>query len=216
MKKPEIAVIDYSMGNLRSVGKALELVGADVVVSGDPARIRAAQAAVFPGVGSFGAAVRYLRKQGLKDTIAEVIERGSPFLGLCLGFQLLFDTSEEEGMHDGLGIIPGKVVRFDFKGKNAGLKVPHMGWNRVQAANSGIKKKMFKGIPDGSWFYFVHSYYGKPESRKAVAATTEYGIPFCSAVVIGNAWACQFHPEKSGANGLKLLKNFVEEVKKCS
>lgn len=215
MKKPRIAVIDYGMGNLRSVGKALEFAGAEAIVTSSPSRIRSAEAAVFPGVGSFGPAIKYLRKTGLDEAILDVINRGKPFLGLCLGFQLLFDTSVEEGSFKGLGVIPGKVVKFRAGGDRR-LKIPHMGWNSLKISGKEAAYSMFSGIPDNSYFYFVHSYYAVSKDASAVAGRTGYGIDFCSAVKKGNIWGCQFHPEKSSAFGLKLLGNFLKEVKKCS
>ena len=216
MKAPTIAVIDYGMGNLRSVAKALELAGASVRVTDKPSVIASAHAAVFPGVGAFGPAIEYLSRNGIDEAIAGVIGNGKAFLGLCLGFQLLFDYSAEGGTYKGLGVIPGKVVRFAFAKKSAGRKltVPHMGWNRVNAGNSPSVPRLFKGIPNHSFFYFVHSYYGMPKDKKAVAGSTAYGNTFCSAIAQGRTWACQFHPEKSGAMGIQLLKNFVQEAKK--
>lgn len=215
MAQPSITVIDYGMGNLRSVAKALELVGADVRVSGEASSILSADAVVFPGVGSFGPAIANLEKSALVDVITSVVHKGKPFMGMCLGFQMLFARSEEEGEHRGLGIIPGDVLKFDFRGDKT-LKVPHMGWNTVRIADTPAAQTMFRGIADNSYFYFVHSYYGKPAEAAAMAGVTEYGIPFCAAVAIGSTWACQFHPEKSGATGLQLLKNYVDEVKtKC-
>jgi glutamine amidotransferase len=251
--KLEIAVIDYGMGNLRSVAKALELAGSRVLVTGEPSRIRQADAVVFPGVGSFGPAVAYLKRARLIDPLRAAIDRNKPFLGLCLGFQLLFDFSEEEGMFPGLGVIPGKVVRFNpllmespgsagggminevaggrviegasgsrrrgatFAAKGLSrfrkLKIPHMGWNSLKI-NRQNGAAMFKGIAEGSYFYFVHSYYGLPGDDGVVAASTDYGTEFCSAVARDRVWACQFHPEKSGETGLKLLRNFVREAGK--
>lgn len=216
MRSSKIAVIDYGMGNLRSVGKALELAGGNVEVTGDPRVIGSAAGVVFPGVGSFRPAMDFLRKSGLKDVMLDAIDRSVPFLGLCLGFQLLFSLSEERGRSRGLNVVPGDVVEFDRSMKDDGrpVKVPHMGWNRVAIARKELKKSMFKDIPDRSYFYFVHSFYAKPSANDAVAGITEYGRPFCSAVALENTWGCQFHPEKSGAIGLQLLKNFVREVKK--
>ncbi|MGA2090571.1 MAG: imidazole glycerol phosphate synthase subunit HisH [Endomicrobiales bacterium] len=211
--KPQIAVIDYGMGNLRSVAKALEQVGAEPVVTDSSRKILSCQGVIFPGVGSFGPAVRYLKKRKLIDTIEDVISKDRYFLGLCLGFQLLFSTSSEDGAHKGLGIVPGKVEKFSFR--HSSLKVPHMGWNQVHIANKELQKTMFKGIPDNTYFYFVHSYYGTPKQKNMLAATTDYGTPFCSAVAHGRVWGCQFHPEKSSSNGLKLLKNFLNEVTAC-
>ena len=213
MKKPSVAVIDYGMGNLRSVGKAFEAAGAKITVTNDPKKILSAQAVVFPGVGSFGHALKNIKKYRLQNAIKEVISSGKPFLGLCLGFQLLFDSSTEDGKNKGLGVIPGCVERFNFKSRK--LKVPHMGWNRVSAQGSAAKAKMFKGIKDNSYFYFVHSYYGIPKSKEYVSSLTDYGTNFCSSVIKGKVWACQFHPEKSGDNGLKIIKNFLNEVSEC-
>ncbi|MHB9154326.1 MAG: imidazole glycerol phosphate synthase subunit HisH [Endomicrobiales bacterium] len=214
----DIAVIDYGMGNLRSVAKALELSGARVTVTAAPGKLASARAVVFPGVGSFGPALENLRRTGLDEAVRDVIAGDKPFLGICLGFQLLFSKSEEDGKHAGLGIVPGDVVRFapsrGKTGRKKALKVPHMGWNRVKSPALS-RNTMFGGIPENSYFYFVHSYYGRPEDDDAVAGTTEYGVRFCSAVIKGRTWACQFHPEKSGAAGLKLLGNFVKEVKQC-
>jgi glutamine amidotransferase len=210
MVRPTIAVIDYGMGNLRSVAKALELVGAKAVVTDSPRILGTADGIVFPGVGSFGAAMDNLRKTRLKERLLDVIQLGKPFLGICLGFQLLFSSSEEDRKCRGLGVIPGKVVRFSRS--TALLKVPHMGWNTVSFSDSSPAKRMFRGIPGHSYFYFVHSYYGNPDDRSVVSGSTEYGTTFCSAVASNRVWACQFHPEKSGRYGLKLLKNFVNEA----
>lgn len=212
--KPKIALIDYGMGNLRSVGKALELAGADVRVTGSAARLKAADAVVLPGVGSFGPAIKNLKKQGLIGTVIDLVRSGKPYLGLCLGFQFLFSQSEEEGRFGGFDIIRGNVRKFDFPrgGKFGKLKIPHMGWNNVSV--TAAKGKMFSGISDNSYFYFVHSYYAVPENKKVVAGTTDYGLRFCSALENDNVWACQFHPEKSGELGIRLLKNFVAEVKR--
>jgi glutamine amidotransferase len=211
--KPKIAIIDYGMGNLRSVAKAVELVGGDTVVTDSSRKILDCQGVIFPGVGSFGPALNYLKKRKLIETIREVIDKDRCFLGLCLGFQLLFSTSTEDGKHAGLGIVPGKVEKFSFR--NRSMKVPHMGWNQVHCSDAALKKTMFKGIKDDTYFYFVHSYYGVPRQKAMIAATTDYGKPFCSAVARGRVWGCQFHPEKSSTSGLQLLKNFVTEVTAC-
>jgi len=212
VRKPVVAVIDYGMGNLRSVAKALELAGANVIVSANAHTIKSADEMVFPGVGAFIPALKKLRDSGLDDVIKESIFCNKPFLGLCLGFQLLFDSSTEGGKRNGLGIFGGSVQRFSFSGANKALKVPHMGWNRVSVHSSVAKNTMFKEIPDGSYFYFVHSYYARPKDSAVVAATSGYGINFCSAVASGKVWGCQFHPEKSGPTGIKLLKNFLNEA----
>jgi len=214
--KPKIALIDYGMGNLRSVGKALELAGADVSVTSDKKTIRSSSGVVLPGVGSFGPAIEYLRREGLDKTVKEAVLSGKPYLGLCLGFQFLFTESEEEGRFKGFDIVKGMVKKFDFKKAPAAqrkLKIPHMGWNTVRVNRA--KKGIFKGIPDNSYFYFVHSYYAVPDDKKITAGSTVYGSEFCSAIEKDNIWACQFHPEKSGATGIKLLKNFINEVTKC-
>lgn len=211
--KPSIAVIDYGMGNLRSVAKAVELVGGTAVVTDNARTIRQCAGVIFPGVGSFAPAVRHLKSTGLMDTIHQVIADGRCFLGLCLGFQLLFSKSPEGGTHAGLDVIPGVVKKFLFAGTD--MKVPHMGWNQVRITDPALKKTMFKGIRDNAYFYFVHSYFGVPRDRRMVAATTDYGSPFCSAVVSGRVWGCQFHPEKSSASGIQLLKNFLTEVTSC-
>ena len=214
--KPRIALIDYGMGNLRSVAKALELAGADVSVTSDKRVIKSSGAIVLPGVGSFGPAIKYLRSRGLDETVIEEVGSGKSYLGLCLGFQFLFTESEEGGRYPGFGILEGRVRKFDFSrgpSHNRKLKIPHMGWNEV---SQGLgPSKIFKGIPEKPFFYFVHSYYADPQDKRVIAGRTDYGIDFCSAVEKDNIWACQFHPEKSGRNGIRLLKNFVNEVNKC-
>jgi len=199
-----IAVIDYGMGNLRSVSKALELVGGQVIVTSEPADIVGADAVVLPGVGAFGHAMDNLLKRNLVAPITESIASGTPFLGICLGLQLLFDESEEDAGVKGLGIIPGSVRRF-----NTTLKVPHMGWNELS-----LKKEVpvLKNTPDGSFMYFVHSYYVDPKDTNVVAATTCYDREFVSAIATDNVFATQFHPEKSAEKGLAILKEFCELV----
>jgi glutamine amidotransferase len=204
---PEIVVIDYGLGNLRSVTKALESIGARVELTSDPVRITAAAGAVLPGVGAFSAGMRNLQSLGLLPAIQERIAEGKPLLGICLGLQLLFSLSEEHGLHEGLGVICGKVVRFSGE-----LKIPHMGWNTIRPVRQPPAGILFEGIPDDSFFYFVHSYYVVPEDPSVVAATTVYGGEFASAVVKDNLFAVQFHPEKSGERGLKILENFVHHV----
>ncbi len=204
---PEIVVIDYGLGNLRSVTKALESVGARVELTSDPRKITSAAGAVLPGVGAFSAGMRNLQSLGLLPAIRERIAEGRPLLGICLGLQLLFSLSEEHGLHEGLGVIPGKVVRF--RGE---LKIPHMGWNTISPVRHAPAAILFEGIPDDSFFYFVHSYYVVPQDPSVVAATTEYGTEFASAVTRDNLFAVQFHPEKSGELGLKILENFVHHV----
>ncbi len=199
-----IAIIDYQMGNLRSVQKGFEKVGYQAEISSDPDVIRKADRVVLPGVGAFGDAIAELRRRNLVEVIKEVVAKDRPFLGICLGLQLLFDVGYEGGEFEGLGILPGKVERFSLPRE---WKVPHMGWNQGKFLGD---YPIFRGIPSGSYFYFVHSYYVVPTDRSIVAVESEYGIPFCAAVVKGNLVATQFHPEKSQTTGLQILKNFAE------
>ncbi len=198
-----IAIVDYGMGNLRSVQKGFEKIGAEAIISRDPAQIKDSEKVVLPGVGAFPECMKNLANFGLIDPIIDFIKSDRPFLGICLGLQLLFDESEEFGLHGGLKVIPGKVKAFD---RNMGLKIPHMGWNQV---NFKKDVPIFMNIPDGAWFYFVHSYYVDPSDKEDIAATTNYGIEFTCAVSRGNLYALQFHPEKSQDNGLKILSNFA-------
>ncbi len=195
-----IAVIDYGMGNLRSVQKAFEKVGCDAVITNDLKTIDNASKLVLPGVGAFKDCMANLERLTLADPIVRAIEKGKPFLGICLGLQLLFEESEEFGSGKGLGIIKGKVARFP---KNE-LKVPHMGWNRISKVRD---TPLLDGVEEGSHFYFVHSYFVKPE-EDVTATTTEYGMGFTSSILKDNIFACQFHPEKSQEEGLKILKAF--------
>lgn len=198
-----IAIIDYEMGNLRSVQKAFERVGHKAVITSDPAVLADAAKVVLPGVGAFRDAIAALRQRKLVEPIHAAIEDGKPFLGICLGLQMLFDTSFEDGEHEGLGIVPGEVVRFRVP---AEFKVPHMGWNQVRFRR---RPPIMDGIDDGAYFYFVHSYYVVPRDDAAIATETEYALPFCSSIWRDNLFAVQFHPEKSQTAGLKLLKNFA-------
>ncbi len=197
-----IAVVDYGMGNLRSVQKAVEKVGFDSVLVDSPEGLEGVEKVVLPGVGAFRDAMQGLRDRGLIDPILRHIREERPFLGICLGLHVLFTESEEDGPCKGLGVIPGKVVRF----RGNGLRIPHMGWNQVC-----FKKDVpiTKGIPQDSYMYFVHSYYVRPDDPAEIAAVTEYGGEFPSAICKGNIFATQFHPEKSQANGLTLIKNFA-------
>ncbi|HKC93673.1 MAG TPA: imidazole glycerol phosphate synthase subunit HisH [Nitrospira sp.] len=197
-----IAIVDYGMGNLRSVSKAFEAAGHQAVVTRDKRVINNASHVVLPGVGAFGDCMANLEKFELAEAIRSTIQSGKPFLGICLGLQLLFTESEEFGVHKGLGLIPGKVRRFAL---DPALKVPHMGWNQV---NLERPCPLFEGIADGSNWYFVHSYFVDPTDRAVSATTTTYGIPFVSAIWSENIVACQFHPEKSQSVGLRLVKNF--------
>ena len=202
-----ISVIDYGTGNLRSVSKALESVGAKVAVTDKPEEIISADAIVLPGVGAFYRGMENLKERNLLPAVYKAIENNKPFLGICLGLQLLFTESEEHGASKGLGIIRGKVKKFSHS-----LKIPHMGWNNIKLKmeNEKVKTDILKGIPDNSYFYFVHSYYAEPEDKNVIIATTNYGIDFACAVNKDNVWGVQFHPEKSSELGLKILKNFVE------
>ena len=197
-----ISIIDYGMGNLRSVQKGLERVGFPAEVTRDSGKIRAADGVVLPGVGAFGACMDNLRGYGLLDVVRDVIARGTPFLGICLGMQLLFEQSEEFGPVPGLGVFPGRVVRF---AERPDLKVPHMGWNQIRKRQD---TPLLRGIDDGAFVYFVHSYYVVPADPGLTATTTEYGTDFTSAIARGNIFATQYHPEKSQAVGLKILENF--------
>jgi glutamine amidotransferase len=199
-----ITIVDYGVGNLRSVQKALERVGATAVVSDDPDALEAAQGVVLPGVGAFGDGMANLRARGLVEPVLRQVERGKPLLGICLGMQLLFEESEEMGHHRGLGLLPGCVVRFP----EGELKVPHVGWNQLRIRRGPV----LAGVADGAYAYFVHSYYPVPEDANDVQATTDYGFAFASVVGRGDIWGAQFHPEKSQEVGLHLLENFARRV----
>jgi len=201
-----IAIIDYGMGNLRSVQKGFEAVGAKAIVTSDSKKILSARSVVLPGVGAFKACMDNLEKFDLIDTVKQSVQSGKPFLGICLGLQLLFSQAEEFGSVSGLGILKGKVVGFkDAPNSGDPLKIPHMGWNNVEVKPS---HPLFDSVPNQSYFYFVHSYYVVPEDRATVATTTNYGIEFVSGIHHENIHAFQFHPEKSQQLGLTVLKNF--------
>jgi len=199
-----VAVIDYGLGNLRSVAKALETVGARVKVTNEAKSISNATAIVLPGVGAFGRAMDNLNKLDITPSILAAVKEGKPFLGICLGLQVLFTQSQEHGECKGLGILKGSVEKF-----TSGVKIPHMGWNEVQFSTDNARLAIFKDIPDKSYFYFVHSYYVEPLEKGIVAATANYGREFTSAVNKDNLWGVQFHPEKSAKLGLKILDNFI-------
>jgi glutamine amidotransferase len=201
-----IAIVDYQMGNLRSVQKALERVGHAAVVTDDARELARAERIILPGVGAFRDAIAELRRRELVEPIKEAIASGKPFLGICLGLQLLFDVSYEDGEYEGLGVLPGDVRRFEVP---AEFKVPHMGWNTVSLRR---RPPLFDGVEDGRHFYFVHSYYVVPQDEGVIAGETDYHRPFCSMIWRDNLVATQFHPEKSQADGLRLLKNFAEQV----
>lgn len=197
-----IAIIDYDAGNVKSVEKALQALNQDVIITKDKEELIAADKVILPGVGAFGEAMEKLHAYGLVDVIYELVERKKPFLGICLGLQLMFEESEESPGVKGLGLFKGKIVRFP----QSELKVPQIGWNSLDFPKESL---LFKGIKNGEYVYFVHSYYLKAE-EDIVAATTEYGVTVHAAVEKGNIFACQFHPEKSSGVGLNILKNFVE------
>jgi imidazole glycerol-phosphate synthase subunit HisH len=203
MDNSDTIIIDYGMGNLRSVEKAVAAVGGRPYVTGDPITVRKAARLILPGVGAFGDAMRNLRRSGLDDAIRESASAGKPLLGLCLGLQLIFTHSEEFGSHDGLNLIPGKVLRFS----DPGLRIPHVGWNQIEGA---AQNPLLNGIPEGSYFYFVHSYYVEPDMPEDVLRWTDYGRRFCSIACRGKVWGAQFHPEKSQDMGKKLLHNFLK------
>ena len=199
-----IGLIDYDAGNLRSVEKALEALGETPVITRDKDELLKADKVILPGVGSFGDAMGKLEQYGLVDVIHEIVRKGTPLLGICLGLQLLFESSEESPGVKGLSILPGKILRLPDQ---PGYKIPHMGWNSLDIREG---TRLFAGIGQGSYVYFVHSYYLKAEDEEIVAASTEYTAHIHAAVERGNVFACQFRPEKSSAVGLKILKNFVE------
>lgn len=199
-----IAIIDYDAGNLKSVEKAIEHLGKECKITRDPQEILQADKVILPGVGAFGDAMEKLHNYGLVDVIKKVVEKETPFLGICLGLQLMFEESEETPGVKGLGILPGKIVGFTPK---KGYKIPHMGWNSLKVKEGA---KLFQNIPQDSYVYFVHSYYLQAEEIEDVAATTEYINHVHASVERGNVFACQFHPEKSGDVGLQILKNFCD------
>ncbi len=205
MSGPSIAIVDYQMGNLRSVQKALEHVGYAATVTSDPRVVAVADKIIVPGVGAFGDAVRELKARELVEPIVEAIQRDKPFLGICLGFQMLFELGLEGGEHAGLGVLPGSVERFP---RSADLKVPHMGWNQVIIDKPDCP--LLIGIAEDAYFYFVHSYFVRPADDTVRWLDCDYGIRFCAAIWRKNLFATQFHPEKSQKDGLRILKNFAE------
>ena len=202
-----IAIIDYDAGNIKSVEKAFQALGQDVVVTRDKETILSAEGVILPGVGAFGDAMKKLEDYDLVETIHKVVDAKTPFLGICLGLQLMFEESEETPGVKGLGLLKGKIVRIP---DGEGLKIPHIGWNNLSYPNKG---RLYKDIPEDSFVYFVHSYYLQAEEPEIVKATTEYGVTIHASVEKENVFACQFHPEKSSAVGMKILENFVTVVK---
>lgn len=203
-----IAIVDYGMGNLRSVQKALEKAGADARIVAHPGELSTATKIVLPGVGAFADAMERLCGTGMVEPMVQAVRDGMPLLGICLGLQLMFDVSYEDGQFTGLGLLPGKVVRFDFHSSatDQSLRVPQMGWNQIHHPGTC---PLFEGIPSGAYVYFAHSYYVAPLENQVTATTTDYGSNYASAVWSGNVYGCQFHPEKSQSVGLKILENFV-------
>lgn len=199
-----IAIIDYDAGNIRSVEKAMAKLGQEVWITRDRERIMNADKVILPGVGSFGDAMAHLREYNLVEVIKDVVAEKKPFLGICLGLQLLYESSEETPGVEGLGILKGKILKIP---EQEGLKIPHMGWNSLHLQNDG---RLFRGIEQNPYVYFVHSYYLKAEEEETVKATTEYSVKIHASVEKDNVFACQFHPEKSGDLGLQILKNFAE------
>lgn len=198
-----VAVIDYDAGNIKSVQKALEFLGKQAVVTRDRKEILTAERVILPGVGNFGDAMAKLKDFGLVSVIEEVAKQGTPFLGICLGLQLLFEESEESPGVRGLGLLPGKIVRIP---KETGLKIPQIGWNALKYPSKG---RLFEKVPEGAYVYFVHSYYLQAQEKEIVKATAEYGVTVEASVEKDNIFACQFHPEKSSEAGLQILRNFM-------
>lgn len=202
-----VIILDYGAGNLRSVARAVEHAGFTADVSDDPRALEDAQAVVMPGVGAAADTMRNLESRGFVEPLREYIAADRPFLGVCMGFQALLDVSEEGGEHQCLGVVPGRVRKLpSTNGGGRALKIPHMGWNRVAQAGD---HPVFAGVPDGSYFYFVHSYYPDPDDQSLVIGRTDYGVTFASAIARKRLVATQFHPEKSGTAGLQLYKNFL-------
>lgn len=198
-----IAIIDYDAGNIKSVEKALHYLGEEVVVTRNADEILGSDKVILPGVGAFGVAMEKIHSFGLEDTIHKVVEKKIPFLGICLGLQLMFESSDEAPGVSGLGLLPGKILRIP---KTGDLKIPHMGWNNLKVKEGS---RLFQELPENPYVYFVHSYYLKAEDESIVAATTEYGVNIDASVEKDNIFACQFHPEKSSTVGLQILRNFI-------
>jgi imidazole glycerol-phosphate synthase subunit HisH len=217
-RHPKVAIIDYDMGNIFSVRHVCSHVGLDCIVTSDSHELSIADAAILPGVGAFGEAMENLKRLGLISTIKDFIAAGKPFLGVCLGLQLLFTTSEEFGIHEGLNIIPGTILKFkheDAEGNK--VKIPHMGWNRIfKPAREGPNPwdaSPLRGIREGAYMYFVHSYYVVPDSHDVVASITDYaGIRYCSGILYKNVFATQYHPEKSAREGIKIYENWSKMI----
>lgn len=203
-----VGIVDYQMGNLRSVQKAIERIGGNAIISSDRYELSEVTHLILPGVGAFGDAIAELRRRQLVKFLCDWSDSNRPFLGICLGMQLLFETSDEGGLHNGLGILPGKVVRFETRTQAESFKIPHMGWNQVKSTRPN--DSMLNGISGDPYVYFVHSYYVEPGSEDLTWLKADYGHLFCAAVRRGNLLATQFHPEKSQRDGLQLLANFMK------
>lgn len=204
-----IAIIDYDAGNIKSVTKAFQYLGEQVLLSRDPEVLLKADGVILPGVGAFGEAMQRLGESGLVEPVREIARKKIPFLGICLGMQLLFESSEESPGVEGLGILPGRIERFPSE---AGLKIPHVGWNSLTYPSKG---RLFEGIPENSYVYFVHSYYVRAAEPEIVMAASEYGVEFHASVEKDNVFGCQFHPEKSSDTGLAILRNFITVTQKA-
>ena len=210
-KMNKVAIIDFESGNLFSVFHACKLLGLDPVITHDETEVLTADGVILPGVGAFADAMQHLEKSGMTQAITTYIETGKPFLGICLGLQLLLDESEEFGETKGLGLIRGKVRKFQFE---SNVKIPHVGWSKLQKAGQSWSKTLFSQLHDGDYMYFVHSFYADPFDKEDIIASAEYeGKTFCAAIRKNNIFATQFHPEKSGTCGLKILESFAVEVK---
>jgi len=214
--KPKVAVIDYGMGNLRSVSKALELCGAQIDIISSADEMKKYNSIVLPGVGSFGPAINIIKSKGFDVAIKEHIKSKKMFLGICLGFQLLFSESFEDGVYKGLNIVEGTVEKFIPK-QNEKLIIPHIGWNKINISQTNkFAQQMYKNIKNQDYVYFVHSYFCKPVNSDIIATITNYSIDFCSSIAKENVWGCQFHPEKSSDIGLTILKNFVQKCEESN
>jgi glutamine amidotransferase len=208
--RTKIAIIDYGFGNIKSVINALHYCNAEACVINSPLQIANFKGAILPGVGSFGPASDFLKSKDFDKAIRDYVDCGGMLYGICLGFQLFFTVGYENGEHNGLNIISGKVKKFNFDDRT--LKIPHMGWNNVELLDGVYAKKMFNAIDDQEAFYFVHSYYVVPNNLEQVSSLCNYGINFCASIAYKNVWGSQFHPEKSGEKGLRILSNFISEV----
>ncbi|MDR3112633.1 MAG: imidazole glycerol phosphate synthase subunit HisH [Elusimicrobiota bacterium] len=207
-QKAQIAIIDYGFGNIKSVANAIIFLGAKPCIIDEPSKLSNFCAAILPGVGAFGPAIDFLKSKGFDEHIKDFINNGKMLYGICLGFQLLFTKSYEHGEFEGLNLLKGEVKKFE---KSFDLRVPHIGWNNIELSKNSDSLKMFSGISDNEYFYFVHSYYVLPQKCEVYSSSCKYGVDFCSSAAFKNIWGSQFHPEKSGKKGLKILSNFIEE-----